>query len=203
MYGTTFNPAYLERAISLTRYMNQHFTGKGAQGYFVSPDNGDSLIHRKKELYDGALPSANSVMLENLVLLHHLTGTSEYNERASALANSFAGTASRNPSAYSAYLAGIDLLLGPITDVVIAGDSRDTKTRKMIDSLSQEYLPSVVIIGRFTETVSVLDSVAPFTLDITVRDGKATAYVCHDMMCSEPVSRPEDLMGRITGEKRN
>jgi uncharacterized protein YyaL (SSP411 family) len=203
LYEATFDPEWLENAISLDRYMAGHFLDLGNGGFFTTADYSDHLILRRMEIYDGVTPSSNSIMIHNLVRLGHLTGNTVFHERASSLAQRFAGTTTRSPSAYTAYLSGVDLLLGPVTNVVIAGGEHAPDTQAMINSLWQDYLPSAMVVGRFSGKIAAgLDPLAPFTRNMVPRNGRATAYVCHGEICSEPVTRPEDLVKQVREKNR-
>ena len=194
LYEAGFNPAWLGEALVLNTYFRRHFSDTGGERFFTTSDEGEPLIARTTAIYDGAIPSSNSLMLENLVLLGHLTGDPVHEEQASRVADAFAGTIRRSPSAYSAYLCGLDHLLGPATDVVIAGRESDPETGAMIRMIRDRYLPSVTVHFRSPQAFQALAAVAPFTGGMTQRDGKTTAYVCTGRTCSAPVTTPEKLL---------
>ena len=202
LYETSFDPAWLEDALSLNWYLDRHFSDTDTSSFFTTSDVGDVLLVRKKEIYDGAIPSCNSLMLGNLVLLGHLTGNPVYEETASRLADSFSGIVSRSPSSFCAYLSGLDLLLGPAADVVIAGDEQDPGVTGMIRMIRETYLPSVTIHTRPPPPAgAALDILAPFTRTLIPQEGKATAYVCFGRTCSVPVTTVEALR-ELLGEKK-
>ncbi len=202
LYGVTFYPRLLSEAILLDHYLTAHFFDPVHGGYYSTPDNGDPLIIRTKEIYDGAIPSSNSVMLENLATLGLLTGTIEYTERAFALAATFFAAANKTPSACSAYLCGLDRLLGPATCIVIASEGRTPDLMEMILEVWHRYLPAVTLIVRTPGPVSGdLDRLVPFTRTMIPRDGKTTAYLCHGTTCSEPVTRVKDLVAHLDGKR--
>ncbi len=204
VYGATFDPRLLSEAILLEQYLTEHFHDRVRGGYYSTSDTSDPLIVRTREIYDGATPSANSVMLENLIRLGHLTGNVEYTEQASALAEVFYRIAEESPYACSAYLCGLDSLLGPATCIIIAGNDGSQDMKEMIRQIWQRYLPSVNLVVRTPETVSGgLDGLVPFSRTMTSRDGKATTYVCHGTTCSEPVTTVEDLIEQLAGEKQS
>jgi uncharacterized protein len=202
LYETSFDTAWLEEALLLHRYVNRHFSDKSGSGYFTTSDEGEALIVRKKEIYDGAIPSCNSVMLENLVLLGHLTGDFGHEELASRLADSFSGIVSTSPSSYSAYLCALDHLLGPATDIVIIGEESDPGTQEMIRLIRDTYLPSVTLhVRNSNRDETNLDTLAPFTRMMKTRNGQGIAYVCTGHTCSAAVTTPESLR-ELLGEKR-
>jgi hypothetical protein len=201
LYGTSFDPAWLAEALVLNRYLNRHFSGIGGGGFFTTSDEGEALIARRKEIYDGAVPSANSVMLSNLVLLGHLTGDPVYEEQASRLADAFSGTVRSSPSAYCAYLCGLDHLLGPASDIVIAGEDRDPVAAGMVRVVRDTYLPSVTLHVRTPATAAALDAVAPFLKTMVSQDGKTTAYLCTGRSCSPPVTSVDAFSEKIGEQK--
>ncbi|PKL64063.1 MAG: thioredoxin domain-containing protein [Methanomicrobiales archaeon HGW-Methanomicrobiales-3] len=201
LYGATFDPRLISEAIHLEQYLTRHFSDPVHGGYYSTPDNGDPLIVRTKEIYDGALPSSNSVMLQNLVTLGYLTGNAGYTDRASSLAAAFFRIAERSPSAYTAYLCGLDDLLGPATCIVIAGDGKRPDTEQMIREIRDRYLPATNLILRTPDSVAGgLDNCVPFTSAMTALEGKVTAYICHGTTCSEPVTKIEDLVAHLEGK---
>jgi uncharacterized protein YyaL (SSP411 family) len=194
LYETSFDPKWLEEALILNQFISRHFSDVNGRGYFTTSDEGETLIARNKEIYDGALPSCNSMMLGNLVLLSHLTGDPLYDEQASLLADGFAGIVRISPSAYSAYLCGLDHLLGPASDIVIAGEGSDPVAGEMIRMIHDTYLPSVTLHFRRSLKVSpALEALAPFTRDMTVQDGKTTVYICSGRTCLAPSTNPVTL----------
>ncbi|MDD1683799.1 MAG: thioredoxin domain-containing protein [Methanoregula sp.] len=201
LYETSFNSSWLEEAVVLNHYLNRHFSDTRGEGFFTVSDDGETLIATKKEIYDGAIPSGNSMMLGNLVLLSHLTGDPEYEEQASRVAEWFSGIVSRSPSSYSQYLCGLDHLLGPASDVVIAAEESDPVAKEMIRIVCDTYIPSVTVhFRRSSQADAALDALAPFTRAMTTENGKATAYVCSGRTCSPPVTTP-DALRQTLGKK--
>jgi uncharacterized protein YyaL (SSP411 family) len=201
LYETSFDPAWLAEALVLDRYLGQHFSDTHENGFFTTSDEGDILIVRKKELYDGAVPSGNSVILENLVLLGHLTGNPSYEEQASRLADAFSGIVRRSPSSFSAYLCGLDHLLGPAADVVVAGEKSDPVAGDMVRMIHDRFLPSVTVHFRSLQGSPDLDSLASFTRDLTAQNGKATAYLCSGRACFAPVTTAKALRELLLRKK--
>jgi uncharacterized protein len=203
LYETTFDEQYLVMALKLNGYFSEHFWDTQKGGFFTVSDTGEALILRKKECYDGAIPSCNSVAFLNLVCLSRLTGNAMLEEDAFALLRSFAGTISQSPSAYAWFLCGLDLAEGQSQEVIVVGDGGAWDTKAMISALRSEYLPSVTILqfapGR---QASVLSEIAPFTQNLSMIEGKATAYVCSKHACLLPVTDPEALLTRIGDQKK-
>jgi uncharacterized protein YyaL (SSP411 family) len=197
LYETSFDPAWLGEAIVMEQYLRDHFLNREENGYYFTADTADPLPIRKMEIHDGASPSANSVMLQNLVSLEHLTGNPRYAELASAIADGFSGTVRRSPSAFTAYLCGLDHLLGPATDVVVTGTEEDPSACGMLRIIRSRYLPACSVHYRTPGRAQFLDTVAPFTTAMDIPEEGAAAYVCTGNTCSPAVKTAEELQGLL------
>jgi len=74
IYEAVFNAGYLKIAIDLNRDMISSFWDDAKGGLFFTPKHGEVTIIRKKQIYDGAVPSANSVAMLNMLRLSRFTG---------------------------------------------------------------------------------------------------------------------------------
>jgi uncharacterized protein YyaL (SSP411 family) len=59
--------------------------------------------------------------------------------------------------------------------------------------VGRHYIPSAVILPIYETHRRELSRLLPWTQELRMRDGQATAYVCRNFTCQTPVSRPEDL----------
>ena len=189
LYESTFEPAYLSSARELNTLFLEHFWDDVQGGFFTISDTAEILLMRKKEIYDGAIPSCNSVAFENLVRLTHLTGDASNEQRASELSRCFAAPVHQSPSAHAWFLCALDSAIGPVHDVVIVGERDADDTRAMINGLRDHYLPRVLIIFRPPgEHDLLLTSLAPFTRNLNALGGKATAHICTGHTCAMPIT---------------
>ena len=164
----------------------------------MTADSAEILLMRKKEIYDGAIPSCNSVAFENLVRLAHLKGDVSTEQRASELSRCFAATVRQSPSAHTGFLCSLDSAIGPVHDVVIVGARDADDTRAMIKGLRDHFLPHVLILCSSSgEQDLLLASLAPFTRNLKTKQGKATAYICTGHTCSLPVTDPQQMLALL------
>ena len=80
MYEGTYNESYLEKAVNLTKDMIDIFFDKENGGFYLYGKDGEKLIANPKDIYDGAIPSGNSVATYNLMYLSKLTLDSDLEE---------------------------------------------------------------------------------------------------------------------------
>ena len=194
LYEAGFDEKYLSAACSLHGYLVRHFRDETAGGFFTIADSSEPLILRKKEIYDGALPSCNSVSFLNLLRLGGLTGDPGYAENAASLDHFFQRAVSRSPSAHSWFLCGILYATGPSQEVVIAGEPEASDTIQLVSSIRAFYLPSLLVLLRPAgERGSLINQLAPFIADYPMQDKRATAYFCTGHSCSRPVTDVGEL----------
>jgi len=87
LYKATFSKDALEKAISLTEEAIEKLWDKNAGGFYLSV--GKDVLIPQKTLYDGAIPSGNSVMGLNLVELFFITKEDIYENRYQILSSIF------------------------------------------------------------------------------------------------------------------
>jgi hypothetical protein len=174
--------------------MEQHFWDREAGGFFFTADDGEELLVRKKEYYDGALPSGNSIALLNLLRLLHLTGDTSLEDKAALLARSALPAVSAQPLGYTMLLCALDYALGPTYEVALAGSLEDVGLKEMLAAIRIRFLPNkAVVLVSGSEIVNV----APFTRDLVPVKGKAAAYVCSDHVCQLPATSAAELMALL------
>jgi len=104
------DPRWLTEAIRFQGILDEDYRDRERGGYFMNLDRNDLPV-RPKELYDGAMPSANSVSLVNLARLHDLTAEKQWMDQAIHLAKSFFDTVQNQPSAHTFFLTGLSAVL--------------------------------------------------------------------------------------------
>jgi uncharacterized protein YyaL (SSP411 family) len=187
LYESTFEPSYLSSALEHHARFVLHFQDAERGGFYTTSDREKIILARKKEIYDGALPSCNSVAFENLVRLAHLTGDRTFEEDGLALFRCFVTTVQQSPSGYTGFLCALDNAIGPVHDVVITGDRDTPAAGAMIEALRDHYLPdSVVLYLPTDESRDLLFTLAPFTRDLNFVPVIAQAYVCSGHTCFLP-----------------
>jgi uncharacterized protein YyaL (SSP411 family) len=201
LYETVFDTQYLQAALDLTKVMIDHLWDNESGGFYFTPDDGERLLVRNKEIYDGAVPSGNSVAMLNLLRLSRLTGNHQYEELADKIGQTFSIQVSRQPAAYAMLMSSLDFGLGPAYEVVVVGDPDAQDTIEMLKALRSRYIPNKVVILVDSGEVSspAIHRLAEFTKDLSTIEGAATAYVCANQSCELPTT---DAAGMLELLKR-
>jgi hypothetical protein len=201
LYQATFEYRYLNRALEYTqRTIDLFLDDKG--GFYNSVARED-LVLLSKEISDGAMPSANSVMAYDLAVLSIMLDDASLRDAALASARYYDFYLSRVPDALSFFMMGLRMLLRPGEELVIAGDPLDEKTKAMIGSANSVYLPyTVMMLNPMRKGTSAERNLLDRLKDKTSIDGKATAYHCLGGSCQRPTS-DIDEMGDMLRAKRD
>lgn len=120
LYESTLEAKYLDTALDLNADFVDRFWDKQSGGFFFTAEDGEKLLVRTKEIYDGATPSGNSVAAMNLAQLSKITGAPELESLASSVGQAFAGTVRQFPSAYTHFLLHVDFIIGPSSNHKLA-----------------------------------------------------------------------------------
>jgi uncharacterized protein YyaL (SSP411 family) len=200
VYEASFNAEYLEKARELTEDMLKDFWDKQDGGLFFTGSYSEELLVRRKDAYDGAMPSGNSIAMLNLARLARMLGNSKYEDYAFEIGRSFSNDITMTHSSFSMMLVALDFSLGPSFEIVIAGEQDREDTQAMIEAIRQRFLPRKVILLRGTEVqTKTLNKLAPFTKYHTPLNDKSTAHVCIDYNCKLPTNSVEHML-KLLGE---
>ena len=200
LYEATFEVRYLQEAIALNDLTLKHFWDSKDGGFFMTADDGEKLLVRHKEIYDGAIPSGNSVAALNLLRIARITGRTELEDRAQSVMSAFSLDVERNPSAYTQLLQALDFAAGPSFEIVVAGDIGTPSAKALLKTLHKEFLPNKVILHRPPGDNGPIVKLAPYTEhQEPAADGTPQVYVCRNYTCKKPVSQ-SDALAKILRE---
>ena len=195
LYETLFDVRYLKSALQLNQEFLEHFWDEKAGGFYFTASDGEELLVRKKEIYDGATPSGNSVAALNLLRLARITANTELESMSDNLTRAFSGNVRQLPSAYTQLLSAIEFGIGPSHEVVIAGNLDADDTSAMLRALRKPFLPNkVVILKPSGETDPEISRIATYTQQQNPIDGKATAYICRNYNCLLPTKDHREIL---------
>lgn len=100
LFNSTSDERFLNISISLTNDMIKNYYDKSNGGFFLTHKDNNDLIIRAKELYDGAIPSGNSVATMNLLRLGLITDNYQYDKIVSNQLSFLATKINKAPSYY-------------------------------------------------------------------------------------------------------
>ncbi|MDF2841411.1 MAG: hypothetical protein K0Q99_2183 [Clostridia bacterium] len=188
LYEASFDIKHLELAIQLNEDMIQFFGEVGKGGYFIYGSDSEQLIARPKEVYDGAMPSGNSVAALNLLRLGRLTGNTELEVEAEGVFGAFADRINSYSMGHTFLLTALMFARGKGSEIVIVGDQKDSTVQNFIDTINKNFMPYSVVVVKDESDKGALIKLVPYTEGQLRVDDRATAYVCENFACRAPIT---------------
>jgi len=200
LYEASFNTRYLKEAKRLLEEMHRLFWDEVNGGFFFTGSDSDTLIVRNKELYDGAVPSGNSVAALALLRVGRLTMEKKFEKWAQETVDTFSGEISRFPAGYPQMLQALDFAFGPTREIVVVGDSASPETHMMFDEINSHFLPNQVTLFHPSDErqAQAIESLVPFIKNQTPMEGKATVYICHNTICRFPTTNIDQFKQQLS-----
>jgi|UPI000362CCFF hypothetical protein len=181
LYQASFDPQYLQQAVTLNQTMIALFSDKGKGFYFTAHD-AETLLLRPKDAWDGAIPSGNAVAAMNLVRLARLTGDVKLEQRADAVLQTFEPLMRQAPAGQAFMLMALWQSLVPAYELVLAGDVDTAEGQDVVRRLRQGFYPDVAML----HAGAAVAKLAPFTALQEPLDHRLTFYLCRNRQCELP-----------------
>jgi uncharacterized protein YyaL (SSP411 family) len=195
LYETTGEFRWLKEAIVLTDKMIEEFWDHEGRGFFFTGTSHENLIVRSKDYFDNATPSGNSVAASALLRLAVLTNNGRYREIGQAVLNEVAESTRRYPSGFGYALSAMDFLLSSPKEIaLVAKDQNDIK--HLLELVWHKYLPNKVVAPNPSSDAEAIEAL-PLLQNRPLLEGKATAYVCENYTCQQPVTDPSKLQEQL------
>ena len=188
---------WLTWARDLQREQDARFWDTAEGGWFSTTGRDPSVLLRLKEDYDGAEPAASSISVLNLLTLAHLTGDEDARAKAERTLGRYGERAGRAARVIPMMLAALSSYHAGSSQIVVLG-ARDA-ARPLLAEAARHYLPFAVTIplepGDQQQAVAAMLPLVGAMR--TSADAGATAFVCRDFTCREPVSTRDALAAQL------
>ena len=189
LYEATFDTKWLIEAKSFADRMIELFADRDGGGFFLTGRDNEKLIARTKPGSDAVIPSGNSTAALVLLKLGRLTMNQHLTNLGGIVLETFSQQLQHSPAYSSAMLAALDFQLRPTQEIVIAGYADEPQVKQMLRLIHGTFLPNaIVLLHEPDKTDLALYDIIPFVKNQTPVKGKATAYVCENYVCKEPVN---------------
>ncbi|MFC2131587.1 thioredoxin domain-containing protein [Bacteroidota bacterium] len=196
LYEATFELKYLKQSLRLQEILFTNYWDNKSGGFYFTPDFGEELIVRKKDFYDGAVPSGNTVELMNLNRFFRITSDDKYSEYAEKQIKAFSGIVERMPVGYTQFLSGFDSAISHYTEIVLTAKSKE-EIEPFLGVIRNYYLPNKVVIFRSEKNKTELAEIAEYTSNLEMINNKPTAYICSNYACEIPINETVEFRNRL------
>lgn len=190
LYGATLDLAFLAESRRLAGQLLTFFFDGEQGGFYPYASDGEQLLTRSKEAYDGATPSGNSVAALVLSRLARLTGELRWQEAADRQFSYLAGAAAAYPAGHSFAMLALLEALWPTAELVCTAEQLPGD---LLPRLREHPLPGLSVLVKTPDTQEALSALAPFTRDYPLSGGGPRYYLCRGGVCSAPVDELAEL----------
>ena len=180
----TADTKWLLQAKSITEFVMENFSEPDTGFFFYTPAGQADLIVRKKEVYDGAVPSGNSVMANNLHQLSILFDKKEWKQRCSDMTSSLGNAITRYPTSFGNWACLLQEIIAGTNEIALIGNNFSG----LLTELLGEYIPHRVIMASHAANPGLpLLANKPMTKNPAI-------YLCRNYTCLNPVFSAKELM---------
>jgi uncharacterized protein YyaL (SSP411 family) len=129
-----------------------------------------------------------------LFKIGRMTMDTRFTEEAEQVLKAFSGQLQQSPTSLSAMLIALDFSIGPAREIVIVADASRPDTKEMLKLIHSKFLPNTVVLLHQTgKDGEAIEKIAPFVKFQVAINDKATAYVCENYVCKQPVTETDLL----------
>jgi hypothetical protein len=193
LYQVDFNNLWFTTAQELAVEMIARFSDpKG--GFFDTPNDGEPLLMRPKDLLDNATPSGNSLACEALLKLAAFTDDSNLRDIAEKSLREVSNSALRYPTGFAYWLCAADFALANVKQIALLYSEKDKNIRLFLDKVRADFMPNTVVAA----SIYPPSKDSPLLLsNRPLKEGKLTAYVCENFVCNLPVNSLEAFQDQL------
>ncbi|MDY7433449.1 thioredoxin domain-containing protein [Bacillus sp. V26] len=199
LYEASFDLSYLEKAKKLSDDMIDLFWDEEHGGFYFTGHDAEALIVREKEVYDGAVPSGNSVAAVQLLRLGQVTGDLSLIEKAETMFSVFKPEIEAYPSGHSFFMQSVLKHMTPKKEIVIFGRPDDPDRKQITSALQQAFIPNDSIL--VAEHPDQCKDIAPFAADYRIIDDRTTVYICENFACQQPTTDIEEALQALKSSR--
>jgi uncharacterized protein len=182
----TANENYLHTAKQITNYVFENFIDDESGYFFFTEKNQEDIILRKIELYDGATPSANSVMAKNLHYLSIVFDNTEWQKKAVSMIESLKTIITKHPNSFGIWATlAMNIAVGTY-EIAIIG----TNMIPLLNEMLLCHIPNKIL------QATIVSSNMPLLIEKPVFE-KTFLYLCLNSECKAPYETLADLMDFI------
>ncbi|NDC43337.1 MAG: hypothetical protein EBZ77_17610, partial [Chitinophagia bacterium] len=187
----TGNLALIQEACTITAYVEEQYRAEETFFYFTPAGQADLPV-RKIDLYDGALPSANAIMAENLWILGMVMERPEWIDRATKMVMAMEKPVRENGNSHSYWAKWYTQLAIGARLVVCVGEGAQAAARDIL-APGNTTAGYVLFTDEKHPQIPVLEN--------KKSDGYLSIFVCTQLACEGPYYNPTDALLRLRWQR--
>ena len=182
----TSNQDYLFFAEKLTNLVSGSFEEENGNFYYFTEAMQTDIIMRKIDLYDGAMPSANGIMMKNLSYLGKVFGNQDWSQKSTQMLVSLKTVILKHPNSFGIWSSQVFNNTAGIYEIIIVGKNNTTELHKVLHC----YIPNKIIQSTNEDLdMNLLREKYVFE--------KTLLYLCLNSTCKQPYEEVSSFLRDI------
>jgi uncharacterized protein YyaL (SSP411 family) len=178
---------WLQMAKEITGFVIENFSDPDDLFFFYTNSGQQDVIIRKKEMYDGAIPSGNAVMAYNLYRLSILFDKKEWKQRSNSMVSTLVNVITKYPTSFGIWACLLQEIITGTAEIAVVG----TDFISLQTELLRQYIPHKVLMA-------TKKAIPEFPLLANKHStDSASIYLCSNYTCHNSVISVKDLISLI------
>ena len=194
LYERTNKKKYLENALKFSEKILKEFKDIKNSGFFINSSKTKDIFTNLKSIYDSAVPSGISLVVESFAKLFYLTGDKIYFNEAELALKSVSGNVHKNFFSSASLINSNDILKNGVHIILL----KVNKNLEILDKIKQLCLPNMIY--QEIENSEGLPKKNP-AFGKKCKNNKNTIFVCQNQTCSLPITNFEEFIKIINVKK--
>lgn len=192
LHEVTANMFWLTKAKEITEMVIENFSEPETGFFFYTRADQEDVIVRKKEVYDGAVPSGNAVMAGVLYQLSIFFDRNKWRQRSLDMLSSLGQAVTRYPTSFGCWNCLLLEMVAGTIEVAITGKDLIETHKKLL----MQFIPHKVLMASSIENEQFA-LLAGKSVNTT-----PLIFICKNFSCLKPVTSVDEAMGLIKSSKR-
>ncbi|MFP6596706.1 MAG: thioredoxin domain-containing protein [Candidatus Hydrogenedentota bacterium] len=199
VYESTFDVKWIKLADELTHTMTDKFWDDTTSGFFNTSLDHKNLIVRTRTSQDNATPAGTSLATYGLLRLAKFTDNADYYDIARRILMDNYPYLAEHPQGFMRLMAAVDFYLNPPKEIAVVGPLASEEVSGLLDVARHNFVPNKIVAHLDSDDAAAdeITEYLPLLANKTMIDNHATAYVCKNFACKQPVTKPEALLEQL------
>jgi len=184
---------WIFKANQIAQYVMKNFSEEETELCLFTDVRQRDVIFRKKEVYDGATPSGNATMANNIYRLSILLDIPGWKMKAEKMVSSLSDVIIQYPTSFGVWGMLLMEIIDGIKEVVVVGRESPALAKKIL----AEYIPHKIFLVSETGEEQL-----PLLIGKTPID-KPLIYLCREYSCLKPVTEVNQLLALMNERNKN
>lgn len=190
LYEVTFDEKWLQYADRLVQTTLDEFYHAEEELFYFTANSAETLIARKKEIFDNVIPSSNALMATNLYHLGMLLEKQDYIDKSSNMLKRIDRIVTMAPQDLAYWAILYAQRTYPTAEIALVSEDLVHD----MHLLRETFIPNRIIAGKQPKNHSDL----PLLEGRKLINDQASFYLCYNKACQLPVNDPKQLLDQLS-----